>query len=154
MQDAVGLFGVGGEAGEEEACLAVAVHQTALPGEGPPTAKLPAEARQTVGVAVDGLGSPVDQVVLDESCMGQYVRAVVALQRQDDAQLLLRDGVQYGDKRSHAVVVDRLLYLLPIHLPLQCPAGEGPVGEVAKGDAAGGKMARHVTQQEEDLESG
>ena len=49
MQDAGGFHAVGGEAGEEEACLAVAEDHAALPDVGSPAAHLPAEAGEAVG---------------------------------------------------------------------------------------------------------
>ena len=49
MQDAGGFHAVGGEAGEEERCLAVVEDHAALPGVGAPAAHLPAEAGEAVG---------------------------------------------------------------------------------------------------------
>lgn len=48
VEDALGLLGVGGEGGEEEAGGWVVEDQTALPSEGAPAVQLPKEAAGTI----------------------------------------------------------------------------------------------------------
>ena len=64
MQDAVGLFGVGGEAGEEEACLTVAVDHATFPRVGVPTAQFPAQAGETICGMV--ALTAIEEVMLEE----------------------------------------------------------------------------------------
>ena len=67
------------------------------------------------------------------------------------AKALLGNGVEGSDEGLHAEVVYHSVYLDPIYLVLQGAAGECPIYEVTQGDAAGGEMAGHVAQEEEDL---
>ena len=64
MQDAGGFHAVGGEAGEEESCLAVAEDHAALPGEGAPAAQLPLQSGKSVDMRLFTGFVTIDEVAL------------------------------------------------------------------------------------------
>lgn len=66
MQDAGGLFCVGGEAGEEESWLAVAEDHAALPFQGAPATQLPSQSGEPVDMRLFTGFVTIDDVVFEE----------------------------------------------------------------------------------------
>ena len=156
MQDAGGLFGVGGEVGEEESWLAVAEDHTALPTMGVPATQFPRQACYTVGTNIIRVAAAVDEVTLD----GLYRRLRRQAgrrrggKRRCQSKASCSNGVEGGDKGFHTEVFYHRFHLAPVDFVLQGAAGERPVDKVTQRDAAGGEVTGHVAKDEEDLESG